>query len=129
MFQKRSANEIQELCCFKFQGITVPEHADRKNHHFIYSSDPSYLSNCIMSLKTSMATVPSQHLSLIVGYCSILVINAQGTAICIWSTNSFTGERKVTESNSQLHGTDPKLCIGPIYDLDRTVCWQGQCIS
>lgn len=58
---KKICNEIQELC-FKFQGITVPEYADRENHHFIYSSDPSYLSNCIMSLKTSlMTTMPFKH--------------------------------------------------------------------
>ena len=40
---KRGANEIQELCCSKFQGITVPEYADRESDHLIYSSDLYYL--------------------------------------------------------------------------------------
>lgn len=63
--------------------------------------------------------------SLIVGDCSTLVINAQGAGICMYS---FRGERKLTENNSLLHDTAPQVCVGPIYDLDRAVCWQDQWI-
>lgn len=97
----------------------------------IYSSDPYYLIKLHYVIKgflNSHCAITTFSLILIDGDCSILVTNAQGAAMGIWATNSFTGEKKLTESNSQLHDSDRRLCVGPIYGLDRNLCWQGQWI-
>lgn len=69
--KKKAANEIQELCCSKFQGITVPEYADRESYHLICSSDLYYLFNVTKDFLNGHHAITT--VSLIVGFCRILL--------------------------------------------------------
>lgn len=93
----------------------------RENHHLIYSSGPYYLFKLYYVIKDFLSShCAITTFSLIVGYCNILVINAQGAAICIWSTNSFTEDSSLRAIHNFM--TPSQGCIGAIYDLDRIVC-------
>lgn len=115
---KRGANEIQELCCSKFQGITVPEYADRESDHLIYSSDLYYLFRVTKDFLNSHHAITT--FSLIVGFCSTLV-HCTGWSYLHLGHQCILRRREAYWEQFTASGYDPRLHVGPFYGLDRTI--------
>lgn len=115
---KRAANEIQELCCSKFQGITVPEYADRESDHLIYFSDLSYLFRVTKDFLNSHHAITT--FCLTVGFCSTLVHSHRAELFASGPPMHSQEERSLVKQLTA-SGYDPRLCVGPFYGLDRAI--------